>query len=259
MGILTQADFRDTIRFHLDSNKSLTDAELDRFLNQAYIHVCQPHLYQHRELRFEYIVNGDGASNIIDIDDTTLGTGTNLWNSHAQADGDDVPLDADIHLTAVESVTILDAADITHPIPLAGITRYPLRPIDPDDEASQTHTDSGGVSRIATYAIVGRQIILDEVLEATQTAWIRLYLEPPRFVATTTDTTLINSYWDDVIVVGAAWRGYRYLGEFQRSEILRQEFGSMMRDAVDFEAVEARNRQVRFDIEDRNNQVRGSR
>jgi len=260
MGILTQADFRDTIRFHLNSNKALTVTELDRFLNQAYTHVCMPQLYQHRELRFEYLRVGDGASNILDIDDAQLGTDVaKLWNSHAQAVGDDVPLAADMRLLSVESVTVLDATDITHPVPLAGITRYPVRPIDHEHEASQTHTDTGAASVISTYAIVGRQIILDTVLEATQTAWVRLYLEPPKFVATTTDTTRINSYWDDVIVCGAAWKGSRYLSRFQQAEGFKQEFAGLIRDAVDYESLEARGRQVRFDVEDRSNQTRGSR
>ena len=81
---------------------------------------------------------------------------------------------------------------------------------------------------------------LDEVVEASQTIWLRIYLEPPRFVGTLTDTTLINSYWDDVIVCGASWRGWRYLGEFQRAEAMKQEFAMLIRDAVDFEGLEAR-------------------
>jgi hypothetical protein len=243
MGDMTRSEFRDALRFHLDNKQSLTTAELDRYIDMSYIHCCQPHLYQHREMLVETVAIGDGTNYHIDF---TV-SGETALESLANGTQYAAATTAGKFLS-IQSITLIEGTDVL--FPLGGTdTRIPLRPIT-RWEWESVQMPSGPVNPSA-YSMWDRMFYLDKVLETDRTVLIRWWREP---LVTEFDgdseTTVLPSMWDDTILVGAVWRGWRALGEFQKALLMKDEFLRLIREASQYMDVEARHRALRHSVED---------
>ena len=56
MGIMTLSQFRTELKFNLENrnDSGLTDARLNLWINQAYLHLGRPEVRKHRELQFTH-------------------------------------------------------------------------------------------------------------------------------------------------------------------------------------------------------------
>jgi len=123
MGELTRSEFRDAVRFHLDQKQSISVAELDRWINMSYIHLCQPHTYMHREMHVETVAPFGGVLANLDLTNTTLNDGT--YNSRVNNTNITDPG----NLLALMSITLIEnSTDVTFPLSVTA-ERKPLRPI----------------------------------------------------------------------------------------------------------------------------------
>lgn len=52
----------------------------------------------------------------------------------------------------------------------------------------------------------------------------------PVALATSSAASILTVEWDEVIVVGAAWRGWRSLGDQARADVYREEYGALVND-----------------------------
>lgn len=52
--------------------------------------------------------------------------------------------------------------------------------------------------------------------------------------------SLLHALWDEVIVIGGAWRGWRYLGDLARSDTYREEYAALVNEVKDTLTVEAK-------------------
>jgi len=244
MGDMTRAEFRDAVRFHLDDKQSLSTAELNRYINMAYIHVAQPHIYQHREFLVETVEVFGGTLENIPFTETTIEDGASFDHLVNGAS----PTDPGKFLSLI-SITLIEGSVVaTFPL-LATASRKPLRPISPWEwEGIQIPS---GTVRPSFYTMWDRIIYFDTIPPATDSCLIRWWGEPR--VADFNDdaeVTVLPSMWDDTIIVGAVWRGWRALGEFGKASLAKDEFMRLIREGPDYMGVEARHRMARHSVEE---------
>lgn len=85
----------------------------------------------------------------------------------------------------------------------------------------------------ARFARWGHSIQLDSTptsAEAGHTLTVYGWQEPT-ILSTTGAASDLNTLWDEVIVTGAAWRGWRSLGDHVRADIFREEYAALVNDA----------------------------
>lgn len=96
---------------------------------------------------------------------------------------------------------------------------------------SNTTIPSGQPSRWARW---GSTLYWDYIPTSDQnghTATVYGWTEPSALVSTaSTAASTLNSVWDEVIVVGAAWRGWRSLGDHTKADLYREEYGALVND-----------------------------
>ncbi len=73
------------------------------------------------------------------------------------------------------------------------------------------------------------------------------YLAEPTVLSGDTDLTVIDGIWDEVIIVGAVWRGWRALNRPDREEISRAAFAAQINDVKEVRDVEAEDDGYRFE------------
>jgi hypothetical protein len=188
------------------------DTNIVVWLNHALNHIASPRVYRHRELQVT----------------TTLAlvTGT-----------------ADYTIGSSPETTAVIAAAIRNPSNTTD--RHRLHPIR-DREAF----DISGVApagRPYHYALFGATQI--EVLPApssTYNAWnlyVRRYVVPTQFALTGSTLQAVASplhtFFDEALIVGATWRGWRFLQDWERADQAKLEFGQVINEVTERMDVEA--------------------
>ena len=215
MGVMTAAEMAAELRLNLN-RPDLTDAQAGRWLNWSYLHVSSPRIYRHRELITE--------------ETSALTTGTRTYVIAANAS------------IAVQSVVIHHPDQLT--VDANRHERYSLHPLRDRAGHDQAGTRANGRPEWYEIAPGGTNLALIPAPSATYNGWtlsVRRIRRPVLLdvAGTPTGTTAIDAPWDEVIVAGATWRGYRALKEPLRSEHWKVEFGQLVNEVTDRVRLEA--------------------
>ena len=103
-----------------------------------------------------------------------------------------------------------------------------LRPMSRQQLSNATIPD-GQPTRFARW---GTSIYLDYTPTSTQNGHtLTMYgWTTPTTLATSSAASALNAVWDEVIVIGAAWRGWRSLGDHTRADVFREEYAALVND-----------------------------
>lgn len=213
MGTMTRETMRDAVREGLGHRKSdeVSSTRVDRWIDWAYRHVTRPTVHPHREMK------------------------TRATTALVQGDAD-LGMNSDFGIT--DFLAVIDVADTTD-----GIRYRPMTVRERDD----TDTSIEGRARFYTlfYDAAASETVLlldrpPNSQDAGNTLQLRYWREPPDF-AGDSDTTVLLPDWDEVIVVGALWRGWRAMGSVERAEVMKAEFGQLVNEVSE---------RLRLDAED---------
>ena len=212
MGLVTLAEFRTDLRFDLLDRDDVVDAWLDRRINAAYVHCCNPGVYPHREMEstedFTLVLD----DNELDIDPTTIG----------------------YQIVAIENMFYGAAAAYTPTVQKNKLYPKSYRWF------TQRTLSSGSTPN--AYGVYGETILIDPVPDANAAGnFIRamLWREPERLTAVG-EVTTIPANWDEIIQLGARWRAERDLGYREKAELTKQDYAALLNEYVERQDLEAR-------------------
>lgn len=103
-----------------------------------------------------------------------------------------------------------------------------LRPMS----LQQRNNTTINVGQPARFARWGTRIYLDYNPSSAQAGHtLTAYgWATPIALATPNAASILNAVWDEVIVIGAAWRGWRSLGDQPKADLYREEYGALVND-----------------------------
>jgi hypothetical protein len=154
----------------------------------------------------------------------------------------DVPTELGYNLWGIYGVWYVEGSSLTD----RSIRRQRLRgsfDIRTTDQAAQ------GQGRPTRYGIWGQtagdeggQVLnLDRRPSATDAGRVLLVrgYRVPDTLTVDTAVTSLGTLWDEVIILGATWRGFRELNENARAEVARQNFGLLMAEQQEARRLDA--------------------
>jgi hypothetical protein len=220
MGILTTAEMITEVRSAIGqpSETDVPDTRITLWLDWSYRHVCRPKIHRHREMRVKETI--------------TLVTGQRNYDV---------------------------ASDYFSTYSLANTTvGYRLIPMDQrrQDEPLLTssrpqfydidwYTDPLGQTTLSVllYPNVASGYGGNELRHR--------YWKMPVGTDTSglTAATEIDSDWDEVIIVGAIWRGWRHRRSVQRAEIHKAEFAQLINEIPDRLVADVEDKDWGFEVE----------
>jgi len=212
VGTLTLQELRDEVRFrvrHIDPDE-VPNTRVDLWIRLSYEHVAKP-TNNHRELQaittFN-LVQGDRDYRMI----TDLGSGDYLWMYDLQ------------NLSALGEQRRL--------------TRMTLRAQDEQDHTIQRRPLFYDVF----YDSTANELVLFLDREpgtangggGGDSMVMRYWRRPPALVEHATNpATILLPDWDEVIIEGAVWRGWKWIDEPKRAELAKIEFGQLINETAD--------------------------
>lgn len=103
-----------------------------------------------------------------------------------------------------------------------------MRPMSFQDR-NNTTINSGQPGRFARW---GSRIYLDYNPSSNQAGdTLTIYgWATPVVLASSSAASILNTVWDEVITIGAAWRGWRSLGDQPKADTYREEYGALVND-----------------------------
>lgn len=174
MGLLTLQEFREELLTALKQRDDIAAAQLNRWINMAYLHLCAPEVRQHQELKADFTI--------------PLVANTDVY---------DISAVVDFHVLGITEVTYYGATTASNTA-----QRHDVRPRDLQWFQDHTiPTASGGPRQ---YLWRGTEIRLSPVpttSEAGNVIQIHCWREPEALVDDA--TTVLTNYWDHVLVLGA--------------------------------------------------------
>jgi hypothetical protein len=231
---MTLSDFRDELTFLVKGRSdTATDAtRLNRIVNHAYSHLCQPETRLHKELRAVYDITLVAADYDYDLSASTVGWTVNM----------------------VKDVTYYEATAIS-----ATATKRDLRPKDLNWFNKRTISSGGNPS---TYALDGELLLIYPVPSATEAGnLVRVthWREPDPLDETnpgTSDVTVLGNYWDRVLLRGAQWLLEYDIGLRELSVLTKQEYVALINEKRDDHELNAADDS--FGVEIRNERIMAS-
>jgi hypothetical protein len=118
---------------------------------------------------------------------------------------------------------------------------YLLHPEDIQDQDARSVTT---VARPSHYAIEGINIVLSQIpnADAAGDVLVHRYWQRPILLVADGDTTVISPDWDEVIIAGALYRGWRRLNQHERMVEAREDYARLIREVQDEEKLFAKSR-----------------
>ncbi len=212
MGTLTYAELATELGFLLrnrtDSDAVDTD-RLSRWINQAYVYMCHPSVHKFREVQT--------------IDSITLATGDNQYDIGA--------ITAGVTTVAIRWVVYVEGSSNA-----PGTARQKLKP----RSIRWMEERAIPAGRPVHYAIDGTDIFIYAVPTSVENGNILrlgLYREPA--VIATTETTVLNSYFDRPLLKFAQAFAEADLGDRATSLVTLKEAGSLLNNALEETEMEA--------------------
>jgi hypothetical protein len=213
MGVMTLDNFRDELKHLLKGRDDSTviDTRLDRVVNAAYSHLCQPETRKFKEMIARYDITLVASDHDYDISSSTVGH----------------------EVLGIQDVTYYDATAVS-----ATATKRDLHPKD-INWFNKRNIPSGG--QPSTYALDGELLLIYPVpsnAEAGNQIRITYYREPA-VLSNASDTTAIGNYWDRVLLRGAQWLLEYDVGLRELSVLTKQEYVSMINEKFDDHELQA--------------------
>jgi hypothetical protein len=205
MGVMQLTDFRDALRYSLFNRADLSTTQLDRWLNWSYLHVCQPRVFRHRELMI------DTANTI------TLSTGVMQYDITSTTLGMSVPF-----IYQILYIVGTDSADLA-------LRRRKLRG---GQDIRQFATATIPSAEPTHYALFGTDLWVYPKPSSTQNTHViqLMGVREPTRLTNDDQPTVVRESFDEVILLGARWRGWRELGRFDMAEIAKADFVALLGD-----------------------------
>jgi hypothetical protein len=200
-------------------NRTVTDVPAATslvWINWTMDHIASPRVYRHPELETT----------------TTqlLATGTRTYGS-AAATG--------ILSIAIDSVIIFDTANTAN-------RRRLLKIRSRDVHEERLRSGSGEPRHYTRYGSGTTDIEIMPAPDATHNGWtlsVQRIKKPTLYVSGNLTSgsvlTTFDSQWDEAVVMGATWRGWRALREWERAEAAKKEFGQLVNEIAERQTVEA--------------------
>ena len=211
MGQVDLEEFRDDLRFDLLDRDDVDDAWLERRINKAYVHVCNPGVYPHREMQETEDFQAVLGQVVYPIDPTTVG----------------------YQIVSFQGMHFLRAA-----VPVATTQSNKMYPRD--IRWFDKRTASLG-STPNSYGIWAEELHIDPIPNTTAdgfTMRARVWREPVGLTADT-DLTVIPANWDEIIQLGARWRAERDIGYRDKAELTKQDYAALLNEYVERQDLEA--------------------
>lgn len=228
MGSMTLTEMRNATRWGLDNvgTNKVTEAQLTRWLNWSYQQVAMPKVHRHQSLQAS---TGNAITLVADQVTYDLSTlGYRLWGIYSAH-----------YIVGTDSAVY-------------STQRVRLTPED------IRWFDQGiyGTGRPVRYAIWGGngagQVLhissRPTSTEAGHVLQVRGYRAPDALSATD-DTTALFDGWDEVVVLGARWRGWRELNRPERAEMARADFAAMIAEMQESGTEDAHDWGGRFELD----------
>jgi hypothetical protein len=222
MGTVTLIQFREETRFNLKNrtDANVTDARINRWINAAYRHMCLPAVHRFREVERTYDHTLVLADNSYGIDATTLGR----------------------QLVAIQSVHHIQAAADTPTVTKRRVSPRNIRWFN-------RRTLNSGPT-VSLYAVHQETMYVSQVPDATsagQLLRIQFWSEPDALTLDA-DTTLLPSYYDEVLQIGSQWVAERALGYRDAAQLTKQDYVSLLNEGDESAELEAENWDFQADV-----------
>ena len=208
MGLMTLADYREELTHLLKgrTDSAVTNTRLDRAVNQAYSHLCQPETRRHKEL-----ANG-------------------RYDVALVAAQVDYPLTSAVvgeEVLGVRDITYYEAAAIT-----PTTTRSDVHPKSVNWMNKRT-APSGG--RPVAYALDGTNLVIYPVPSAVEAGnLLRItHWQEPTVLTAIGDVTVLGNYWDLVLLRGAQARLEYDVGLRELSVLTEQKYVALINEKSD--------------------------
>lgn len=213
IGLLTLEQFRSELLFDLRNRSDTTTAEglsetrQNLFINSAYLHLCHPSVFKHRELQTQGAI--------------TLVTGVNLYTFSP------IPTSATF-VTAIRYMTHLDSTTN-----VATAQKTKMLPKDEQWFMARTLT-TGGPPR--DYAVRGNQVMISPVPTVNENAQLLVYgvIQEPALMTAGT-TTILPAHFDEILLLAARWRAELHLGYRDLAETTKLDFVGLLNEYKDHE------------------------
>lgn len=217
-GLLTITNMLDQVRFIL-GNRTTTDipnATALVWINWTIDQLASPRVYRHPELW--------------DLTSQSLTAGTRLYT-------------IDTAGTPADTVAVISVVAVSSTDPAQRVRLRPVRLRDSFEQAGRVA--SGNLREYSLYSPT--QIEVYDTPSTTYTGWNllvrRIKVPTARLIADiATDKSPLHRFFDEAIVLGAVWRGWRALKEAMRAEQAKSEFGQVVNEIADRLTTEAEDR-----------------
>lgn len=213
MGIITAAEMCDEIRLHLNKTETdWPDTVCQLPLNQSTLHIASPKVYRHKELE-----DIDVSTTLV-ADQSNYHTGTLSTQRTAYLD----------------SLVVSDPDNVTD--------RWRLQPISEREGHLELGRREAGRPRWYTPKAGSVDLFpapSDQYEDFILS--VRRIVVPTLFDLTTTPNgySQLHEMWDEAIILGAVWRCWRRLKEWQLAEVTKAETGQLINEIADRMKVEA--------------------
>lgn len=212
MGALTLSQLREEVRTQVGGRRDLnttTDARVNLAINDGYRYIAQPNVYQHRETQSVGTITL--ATDDVDYNLTTALAAT------PQA----------IHSVYYHRGTTIAAAN----------TRTRL--VQTDIRKLEETQFPAGEPR--EYALFGNDLYIDRRPTATQNGQLLrvFYWAPVVALSGTTDTTVLRTEWDEVLIQAATWFLFKRLRMFAEAELAKADLDAAINNKLDIARAEA--------------------
>jgi hypothetical protein len=209
-GVLTLIEMQSELRYALDNRADLTMTQLNRWLDWSYYQVSMPDVYRHRELQ--------GTQNIT----TISGTYQYAINDDAYA------------IYTVRNTTV----------------GFKIRPRS--YQYIQELTRHAG--RVAFYCLWNRQLVVFPTPDsgnAGQVLDVAYFKRPESLTAavSTNPASILAPEWDEVIVLGAIWRGWRSLNRPELAVEAKETYGLMINEITKSLIVDGEDSGFQFELD----------
>ena len=229
MGSMTHLELRTATQWALDNRTNISATQLTRWLNWTYYQVSQPAAHRHQSLQADGEVTM--ALDQVSYDLPTI-LGYTLWGLYG--------------VWYIEGTSITDRT----------LRRQRLKgsfDVRATDEGS---LGSGRPTRYSlwgqTGATGGGQVLnLDRRPSSTddgRSLLVRGY-RTPTSLTTDGQFTVLHPLWDEVLVLGATWRGFRELGEVARAEVAKANFAMLIQEQQDARRLDAEDWGGAFEVD----------
>lgn len=235
MGAMNLTQLSDATRFAIDNRSDLTSDQLERWLNWSYAHVSMPRIHRHQALQVTSLNNIKLITDQIEYDLLALFS-TPLWGIYS--------------VTYIFGTDASDYSNRRFRLEGSGDVRW-------FDEGNQIGTGrpneyavwGGGVG--TGHGGAGQVLLVDRRPTSSENGnvlLVRGYKKPTRLISNS-QSTVLNELWDEVIILGAAWRGWREINRPDRAITRKEDFRDMINEVQEATQLDAEDWGGRFELD----------